>query len=260
MRASSLTLLSAGILILIGSTLPVQADDHDEGAEARMIYDTRIGIKPGHFRKFRQGMAAWKSCYLENDGESTWSIWRDMESPAVHWVSSMEGWADMGEQDAASEACASIVEEQLAPHVTSVQSRFARSMPDWNREDDDDEVTNEVVRLHQFRVDDGSAFRAAVSSMAEIWKEAEHEHMPYWYDVIGNNAGEAGYFAAVGWENFAAMDEDRMGGNEVLVEAVGEERAEAMWDALSNSLHDDWEYSTLLLSRLGDLSHSPDSE
>lgn len=259
MNALTRTILATGIAALIGASLPAQAQDAEE-AEPSMIYDTRISIKPGHMRQFARGMAAWKECYLEHGGEDTWSIWRDRESSAVHWVSSMAGWADLGEDDAAGEACVSIVEMELAPHVTEVQSRFARSMPAWNRADEDDEVMNNVVRLHQFRVEDGDAFREAVSNMVAIWKEADFEHMPYWYDVIGNNAGEAGYFAAVGWENFAAMDEDRTSGNDVLVEAVGEEQAEAMWDAMRDALHDDWEYSTVLLSRMTELSHSEDDE
>ena len=39
---------------------------------------TEFNIKPGHDVQFREGIKAWKACYIENKGEWTWNMWHRM--------------------------------------------------------------------------------------------------------------------------------------------------------------------------------------
>lgn len=41
----------------------------------RLLSVTEFTIKPGHEMQFREGVKAWKACYLENKGEWTWRLW-----------------------------------------------------------------------------------------------------------------------------------------------------------------------------------------
>ncbi|MGK7296658.1 MAG: hypothetical protein ACNS61_12680 [Candidatus Wenzhouxiangella sp. M2_3B_020] len=224
--------------------------------ESQMIEITEIDLKAGHWRKFADGMESYISCYEEEGGEGSWSAWWDVEHSTIHLVSQMDGWAEMDERDEASMKCWSVIEEEISPHITDVETSFARSLPDWSG----DAEGYDVVRLHRFRVDDGRAFRETVGTITGILKEAEYEHLGSWYDVIGNDAGEPDYFVVAHYENFAAMDEDRAGPYRTVVDAEGEERADELWAQFGDSLHDDWEYSTLLLSRSSDLGYSPDAD
>ena len=244
-----LTGIAAGIVLVPG----VAAAQDDE---SHMIEITEIDIKAGHWRKFSAGMESYISCYEEQEGEGSWSAWWDMEHSTIHLVSQMDGWADMDERDEASMKCWSVIEEEIAPHITKVETSFARPLPDWSG----DAEGYDVVRLHRFRVDDESAFRETVGTVTDILEEAEYEHLGSWYDVIGNDAGEPDYFVVEHFDDFAEMDEDRAGAYRAVLDAEGEERADDLWEQFGDSLHDDWEYSTLLLSRSSELAYSPDED
>ncbi|MCA1777871.1 MAG: hypothetical protein LC637_00380 [Xanthomonadaceae bacterium] len=97
-----------------------------------------------------------------------------------------------------------------------------------------------------------------VGAITSIMKEAEYEHMGTWYDVIGNDSNEPDYFVVSHYNNFAALDEDRVGAYKSVSDAAGEERADELWEQFGNALHDDWEYSSQLLRRDVELSHSGD--
>lgn len=219
----------------------------------RMLEVTEIEVKLGHEMKFREGVKAYMQCYEEKDGAGNWSAWRNVggSGTSYHIVSSHSSWAELGQTDAVRNACWSIIDEQVTPHVNSVSTSFARHMPDWSGTPGND---NTIVRLHQFRVEDGEKFREAVGAITTIMKEAEYPHMGSWYDMIGNSSDEPDYFVVAYYKDFAAMDEDRDGSYEAVKAAAGEERADALWDDFGDALTDDWEYFTMLLHREDELS------
>ncbi len=129
----------------------------------------------------------------------------------------MANWAEMDAPNEAGQACWASHGENMAAHVKSASTRFARPMPEWSR----DAEGYTVVRLHQFRVDDGEQFRGAVGAITAIMKEAEYEHLGGWYQVIGADSTEPDYFVVAHYDNFAALDEDRAGPYAVVGEAAG---------------------------------------
>ncbi len=166
----------------------------------------------------------------------------------------MENWAEKDSPWEPGKACWPDHHDQLTENLESVAVTFARKLPDWSVDAED----YSVVRLHQFRVKDDQAFRESVGSIVDILKESGYPHLGTWYNVIGNDASEPGYFVAAPFENFAAMDEDA-GPYQALIEAAGQERAEQLWEQFGESLRDDSEYSSALLRREDDLSHTNDS-
>ncbi|NCO18537.1 MAG: hypothetical protein GW900_00510 [Gammaproteobacteria bacterium] len=219
----------------------------------RMLEITEIGVKIGHEMKFRVGVKAYLKCYGEKGGEGSWSTWRNVDGSGTsyHVVSSRSGWAELGKVDAARESCWPMIEEQVAPHMESVSTRFARHMPDWSGTPGDD---NTVVRLHQFRVEDGKKFREVVGAVTAVMKESKYPHLGSWYDVLGNSSNEADYFVVAYYKDFAAMDEDRQTAYEAVKASAGEQRADALWEDFGDSLTDDWDYFTMLLHRDDELS------
>jgi len=247
--------ISAGIVpalvaAVFAAPAPVSADEH----ENPLIEITQLDVKVGHWMKFRGGMEAYLACYEENEGEDEWSVWDDVEGGSYHIVSSMDGWAEMDETDEAGMACWSVIEEQIAPHLDGVSTRFARYLPDWSGE----AVGYNVVRLHQFRVDEGDEFEQVVGEITTIMKEAEYEHLGAWYDVVGNDSDEIGYFVVEHFQNFAAIDDGRAGAYGTTVASVGEEAAQALWDRFGETLDEDAGYETVLLRRVPEMSRSRD--
>jgi hypothetical protein len=245
---------AAAVLALAPAMLPAQEEESDDG----MIAMTRIYLEPVSWMKFGGAMEEYIGCYSENDGDDSWSAWRDVEKDVVWIVSSMSGWAEMDEgRSDANRACYSILEEKMGPIVKKVKTEYARYMPDWSGEAED----YDVVRLHQLVVDDGGAFRDVMAEMVSIVKEQEYEHVGAWYSMIGNDADEVGFFNVEHYENFAAMDADRPGYYGVMAEARGEEAAREMWQNMMDTLADDGHgYDSVLLARAEDWGYDPDDE
>jgi hypothetical protein len=81
--------------------------------------------------------------------------------------------------------------------------------------------------------------------------------MGTWYDMQGTQRWEADYFVVDHYGDFAAMDEERKGVNGVMVDALGEEGAEEMWERFGDALADMEPYWTRMLRRDDELSYSP---
>lgn len=237
--------------VVAACAMPALADEHED----YMITMTEIGITMGHGMEFREGMMAFKACMEEEGAEDGWSAWWPVDGKLneVVIVSRMDMWAEMDEDDAAGEACWPIVRAEVWPHMDTVERSFAKKMSDWSG----DASGYTVVTLHNFRLSDGDAFREVVGEMTGLMKEAEYEYMGTWYDVQGNARWGADYFVVDHYGNFAAMDEDRKGVNGVMVDALGEEGAEAMWDRFGDALAEMEPYWTRTLERDGELSYSP---
>ena len=244
-------ILTLGASALLAASITAVAQDEDE---SYILQITEVDIKLGHVSQFREALKPYHACLIENDDDASWSAWRNVggDGTTYHFVSDMANWAEMDASDEAAEACWSEHRENVFPHVASVSNSFARPMPDWSGDAED----YSVVRLHQFRVDDGEQFREAVGAITSILKEAEHEHLGSWYDMIGNSSNEPDYFVVSHYENFAAMDEERAGPYKVVSEYAGEERADELWQQFGDALQDDWEYFHDMLRRDTELSHS----
>lgn len=246
-----MTALGASAVLVSSMTAIAQEED-----ESHILEMTEVGIKLGHTAKFREAVKPYNACIAENDADADWSAWRNVGGDGTtYWfVSTMANWAEMDASDEALETCWSEHMDNIMAHVDSVSTSFARPMSDWSG----DAEGYSVVRLHQFRVDDGDAFREAVGEITSIMKEAKYEHLGSWYDMIGNSSNEPDYFVVSHYDNFAAMDEDRAGPYATVSEAAGEERADELWEQFGDALKDDWEYFTVMLRRDTELSHSDD--
>jgi hypothetical protein len=255
MKKTNNALIAAALsAALVPAALPAQEEESGNG----MIQMTRVYLEPASWMKFGSAMEEYVACYAENGGEDSWSAWRDMEQDVVWIVSSMDGWADMDEgRSEANRACYPIIEDKIGSLVRKVKTEYARYLPEWSGEAED----YQVVRLHQFTVDEDDDFREIVGEMTSTVKEADYEHVGAWYDILGNDADEIDYFVVSRYANFAAMDEDRPGYYGVMTEAMGEEETDAMWERFYETLAEDGRgYKTVLLARAGDWGYDPEED
>ncbi|MFO7582808.1 hypothetical protein [Guyparkeria sp.] len=249
--STTIRALSASILLVSGTATIAQEED-----EGYILEITRVAVKMGHGAEFREALKPYHECLIEGEYDGSWSAWRNVDgNPNVyHFVSTMNNWAEMDTPNEVGASCWSEHHKEITSHAESASISFARHLPAWSGDAED----YTVVRLHQFRVDDGGLFGETVGAITSIMKEAEYEHLGDWYEVLGNDSNEPDYFVVSQYANFAAMDEDRAGPYKVVSDAEGEERADELWEQFGDALRDDWEYSSELLQLDPELSHSED--
>lgn len=250
MKRFGRSLLTGLISAVIFLPLAASADEHDPGTLLNVLV---IDVKSGHDAEFRDGVAAYKACYLEHDGEGTWNFWQQMNGKGGTYVGAwpMASWAEMDEADEAGRACREVVREQISPHVKSTESNFARTIPELSR---DFTEVSDVVWVTFFRVDDVRLFRSTIDSITSAMREAEGAPRGYWYEVMGGSQESAHYWVVTPFDNFAALDESRDGVFTVVEKARGEEEAERVRADARKAVESIWSY---LYHRVADLSHMP---
>lgn len=256
MKKCSILLASA---VALAWTLPVAADNHEKDVTQKLAIH-HVHVKMGHGPQFRAGMEAYSACLAENDYDESYSVWHafDGDRTSYHVVSSFELWGEFDEDDDASDKCWAKegIRSGVFDHMASWKTHYAERMPDWSGNAEG----YTVVKLHNFRVDDGDEFRAMVGEVTGYMKEANYEHLGTWYDVMGGGYWDADYFVVEHFENFADMDKKRKGAGGVLRDAIGEEKAEAFWDKFGEALEDEKGYWSNTLVRRASMGYSPEDD
>lgn len=253
-------LLKSGAAALLIASTGALADNHEEG-EAYHLAIHHVHAKLGHIPEFQAGMEAYSNCLKENDAEDGFSVWRsfDGDRTGFHIVGRFDKWAEFDADDEVSDGCWGNDEIRggVFDHMASWETSYAEKLPAWSGSGAEGYT---VVHLHNFRVEENGDFRAVVGEITGYMKDAEYVHQADWFNVMTSGYWDADYFAVTHFDNFAAMDEDRLGVMGVLREAVGDERAEQLWEDWGDTLADEkgyWRETLVLQSSMG---YSPDDE
>lgn len=241
-------ILWIGIAVLLAtSASSVSAQENGQEQQGHLLNVHDLHVKIGHDREFRDGMSAWKSCYLENDGKGSWGVWRRMQGKAGVYTETiaMDKWAEVDKEDSAANACRDIIREQITPHLSEVSSSIARYRPEVSGNESDYSVVNVV----SFRVDDHETF----NEIREAVAGSMDDNYAHWYNVTGGGPETEHYFVVIPYEDFAAMDEDRPGPWEQYEKAHGEQAMEAMRQRFDESIDQAWNYHYV---RIDELSRS----
>ncbi|WP_157493771.1 hypothetical protein [Draconibacterium sediminis] len=239
----TLVFLFAGLII----TNVVQAQ------ESFILSTTEFTIKKGHERLFENGVKAWKSCYLENGGEWTWTMWRRYNGEgSVYVISSrMANWAELDNDDEAGKECRQIIYDQIIPHIEKTVDMFSKNIPEISKAADSEMG---VIWVTFFQVENSSVFRETVDEISNIIAEAEGDKRGYWYSVNGGGPESPDYFVTVPFENFAALDVERDGVWKMVENAKGKDATDKMRAKFRDSVSDIWAY---MYKMLDELSHNP---
>ncbi|MEM1080447.1 MAG: hypothetical protein AAGH65_02585 [Pseudomonadota bacterium] len=250
MKKNKIAVAITAAIMMSASVL--MADNHEQ--ETMKLNMGSIKVKMGHGMEFREGIAAWKDCYLENDGDSQWSVFERQDGESGHYYVNfrMAKWGEMDEDSPASEACGSIVQEQIAPHMESSSWRWAESMPEVSK----DEGTGNIFLVYYFRVKGGMGmqFNSVVEQVTAATEAIEGDQGGYWYELYGGDEHAADYLVAVPFENYAEWDEDEPGAWEMAAEHYGEEKATELRAQFSESLDAGWDYTYERIDELSNVS------
>ncbi len=230
-------LLTAILVVLVATAAgQVQAQEEQRGPLLSLI---ELTIQPTQAREFRDGVRAWRDCYLENEGEMEWSVWHRVQGkgPAFTAAFPVAGWAEFGAQDPAGEACQEIVDEQINPHVAESTHLVARELPQMSQPIDD----FEVVEVHNFKVADHGAFFRVVNQVIEVLRADEDSNPGVWYDVEGGRDAPD-YFVVAQFADFAALDDRQRNVWATVERHRGEEETARLREEFSDAISDYWSY------------------
>jgi hypothetical protein len=237
----------------VALAVPFTAAAQEEPAN-QMLSLLELQVKAGHDSDFRAGIAAWKECYLENDGDGSWNLWRRQQGQGNVYVAAfrMQGWGDLDTPDEAARKCQDVARDKITPftHAENNSNSYVRLMPDISRS----APAGDVIWVSNFRAEDSRMMMDVVKKVVAAMKEVEGDSRGYWYDVMGGDEKAADYLVVTPFENFAAIEEEREGVWAVVAKVHGEEESERLRSSFMDSLDTGWSY---IFRRDSELSHNP---
>jgi hypothetical protein len=241
------------ILFIAVSTLfsnGIQAQESEKGFILSM---TEFTVKRGHDIQFREGVKAWKACYLENKGEWTWNMWHRMNGEGNVYIlsSRMANWAEMDETNDDGKNCRDLVRNLINPHIESSENNFARFEPENSKAAPN---SDPVLWVTSWQVNNSTKFKEIIKQLSEAIIQAEGSPRGYWYSLMGGNKDVPDFFVSTPFANFAALDLDRDNVWTIYENANGKEKREQLQAEYREAVKEVWSY---LYKRDEEMSHNP---
>ncbi len=226
------------LLCLTIVTDNVSAQETDQ---SQILSSSEFTIKAEHDAQFRAGVKDWINCYMENDGEWEWNMWRRVQGEGnVYILSSfMNNWAEMDEEDAAGQECQSIVQNLIMPNIEKYTDNLARTMPEFSKSAP---VPSNVISVRFWRVGNSSLFMNTVREVESTIRSVEGEPRGYWYSSIGGDTKAPHYFVVTPYSNFAEMDVERDGVWTVVENEHGANKREELQSDYREAVDVTWLY------------------
>ncbi len=253
-RIKNYGVLLTFVAVLTMGILPVNTANAQEDG-SMILSVTEFTIKPGHNTQFREGVKAWKACYLENEGDWTWSIWSRVQGEGnVYTLSSFMGsWAEMDDPtDDAGRACQNLAQNLINTSIETATRNLFRTIPSLSKSQ---EVPNNVIVVTSWRVKNGTLFREIVEKVVSTIRKVEGEPRGYWRSAIGGDLNTAHFYVVTPFENFAAMDVTRDDVWTVVENELGKAERERLQADGQASVDQSWSF---IYRKVDELSHSGD--
>ena len=246
-------IISAVVLCIFTVLLSIPTAQAQAEEGSVILSATEFTIKAGHDTQFREGVKAWKACYLENEGEWTWNTWHRVQGEGNVYVlaSFMENWAEMDDtSDEAGQACQNLVVNLINPNIEKSTRNLFRTIPSMSRTT---WAAMDVINVTYWRVKNTPLFRETLSEVVSTVSSIEGEPRAWWYSGIGGDLNAPHFFVVTPFENFAAMDVRRDGVMTVVENQHGAEKRAELQHNYRESVDQSWSY---MFRRVADLSHT----
>lgn len=208
----------------------------------QLLSVTEFTVKPGHEVQFREGVKAWKACYLENKGEWTWRLWSRQQGEGNVYVlaSNMLNWAEMDKTDENGKNCQMLAMNMINPHIEKSSNHITRFQPDISH---DKPLEGDVIRVGFYKTNfaNGHKMMEVVKEVQAIRKKAG-SNTGYWYNWLSSAPDSPTYHFVTGYKDFAALDivEDNVW--QTVEKEVGKAKRDELQAAFRSSLDNSWSY------------------
>jgi hypothetical protein len=245
------------LVFIAASTFFINGIQAQEAERGFILSMTELTIKPGHDNQFKEGVKAWKACYLENGGEWTWNMWRRINGQGNVYVltSAMGNWGEMDETgDEAGMKCQALVRDLINPNIESAENNFARFMPDFSKSYPNPDP---IIWVNYWQVNNWRKFREMAKEVTDEVAKAEGAPRGFWYSVMGGSKDTPDFFVATPFASFAAMDVERDNVWTIYENAKGKKKRDEMQAEFREITDTSWSY---LFRYDEDLSRSAPAE
>ena len=215
---------------------------------------TEFTVKPGHEMQFREGIKAWKACYLENKGDWTWSLWKQQQGKGTVYVlsSNMANWAEMDKTDETRKNCQMLAMNMINPHVEKATNHMTRIQPQISN---NDPLEGEIIRVGFYKLNSAHGYKMmeVVKEVVAIREKAGISVPGYWYNWVTGDPESPDYHVVTSFKDFAAMDIVQEGVWQSVEKEVGKAKRDELQAAFRSSMESSWSYVYKLdkdLSRL----------
>ena len=214
-----------------------------------IVTSTEITVKQGHHAQFLEGVKKWKECYLENKGERKWNMWRRVQGEGNVYVmtGSMANWAEMDKSDPVNKECYSTLLSFITPHVEKVAFNTSQVIPEFSRAWPEDAKHAWVT---YYKVKNRFAFKEVVAAVSSTIKDKEGSVRGVWREYRGGSPDGPSFLVASPYKKLADLDVSRDTPGKIYTDAVGQEKANEMWDKWFDTVLNSWSYLFTLNTEL----------
>lgn len=212
---------------------------------------TEFTIKPGHDLQFKEGVKAWKACYLAEKGEWTWSVWQRLQGEGNVYIlaSAMPNWAEMDKTDSVGSKCEALATEMINVHVEKATTHINRFLPALSSSTPN---TDEIISVgfYELNLSDGHKFLPAIREVAASYTKANGTPIGSWYSWVTSGPDSPNYHVVTPYKNFAAMDVIRDSVWEVYEKEHGKEKRDALQAQFRSAVKNSWTYQFKMNSEM----------
>jgi hypothetical protein len=250
---SQLKKFTIAFIMLFTITLFSAEAPAQEKEKGFILSMTEFTIKKGHDNQFKEGIKAWKACYIEAGGTWTWNIWSRLQGNGNVYImtSTMDKWAEMDEKDEAGMKCRDLAKDLIFPHVESTERNFARFMPEYSNTYPN---PADLLWVTSFQVENWAKFKEIIKEITDAVTQAEGSPRGYWYSVMGGDRDNEDFFVSTPFRDFAAMDVDRDNVWTIYENANGKKKRDEMQAEFREATKEIWSY---MYKRIKEISHNP---
>ena len=209
--------------------------------ETALLTVSQITVKQGHNAQYIEGVKKWKECYLENNGENNWNVWRRLQGEGNVYVLSglMENWAKMDKEDPANKECYTTVLNFIMPHVEKTHFNIAETMPEISRAFSED---TKLVWNTFYKVKNTADFMEIINAVTGAIKAKEGSYRATWFSYMGGAPDTPDYMVSTPYKGYADLDISRDSPAKVYENAAGKKKTDEMRAKWRAAVEKSWSY------------------
>lgn len=231
---------SLGLALL---TIQIPFAEAQEAPRGPLVSMTEFTVKPGHEMQFREGVKAWKACYLENNGDWTWNMWSRQQGEGNVYVlaSTMLNWAEMDKTDEQGKNCQLLAMNMINPHIEKATNHVSRLQLDVSNANP---LDGEIIQVGLYKVNPTNGYKMmeVVKEVEAIRKKAGKDIRGYWYTWLTADPESPNYHVVTAYKDFAAMDIVQEGVWETVEKEAGKTKRDELQAAFRSALESSWSY------------------
>ena len=229
----------AAVMVAIFGTGVLSAQNG--ASESEILTTTVITVKQGHNARFIEGVKNWKECYLKHNGKEKWTMWGRQQGVGQVYImaGTISTWGEMETKNEVHNECYIALLNHVLPHIEEVKTRVATTMPEVSRSTPED---TRYIWVTYYNVREEHSFKEVIREITNAIKSKEGYPRGLWYNFQLGAPDTPNFMMVEPYKGYADIDIKRDSPAKIYTDAVGEEKANELWDKWFDTLEERWAY------------------